>query len=160
MSSISKGSFFERLSSLITRVTGSVGALVCALLIIGLWLVTGPIFNYSQKWQLTINTITSIITFLMVFIIQKAQNKDALAIQLKLNELIAAHDVASNMLVNAEDMSEEELKVMQKYYSRLAEHNKRLAERNKKEGGPNQKRQEPISMDDINVIASKKGKSK
>ena len=64
------------------------------------------------------------------------------------------------MLVNAEDMSEEELKVMQKYYSRLAEHNKRLAERNKKEGGPNQKRQEPISMDDINVIASKKGKSK
>jgi low affinity Fe/Cu permease len=87
------------------------------------WLLPGPCrarFYYSENWQLVINTGTTIITFLMVFLIQKAQNKDSLAIQLKLNELVAAHEFASNRLVNVENMSEEDLKVIQKFYSSLS----------------------------------------
>lgn len=80
----------------------------------------GPILNYSEQWQLVINTGTTIITFLMVFLIQKSKNKDALAIQLKLNELVAAHELASNRLVDIENMTEEELKTIQKYYSKLS----------------------------------------
>src|ERR1700740_3714675 len=86
-----------------------------------IWGVTGPFFHYSETWQLVINTGTTIITFLMVFLIQKAQNKDSLAIQLKLNELVAAHEYASNRLVNVEDMTEEELKVIRKYYHKLSD---------------------------------------
>ena len=80
----------------------------------------GPILDYSEQWQLVINTGTTIITFLMVFLIQKSQNKDALAIQLKLNELVAAHELASNRLVDVENMTEEELKIIQKYYAKLS----------------------------------------
>lgn len=80
----------------------------------------GPILNYSEQWQLVINTGTTIITFLMVFLIQKSKNKDTLAIQLKLNELVAAHELASNRLVDIENMTEEELKTIQKYYSKLS----------------------------------------
>ncbi len=113
--------FFERFSSRVTRVTGSTAAFIVALLLVICWAVTGPVFHYSETWQLVINTGTTIITFLMVFLIQKAQNKDSLAIQLKLNELIAAHHYASNRLVNAENMTDEEMKVIQKYYSRLSQ---------------------------------------
>ncbi len=81
----------------------------------------GPVFDYSNTWQLVINTSTTIITFLMVFLIQKSQNKDSLAIQLKLNELVAAHEFASNRLVAVEDMTEDELMVIKKYYSKLNE---------------------------------------
>jgi low affinity Fe/Cu permease len=84
------------------------------------WAAFGPVFQYSENWQLVINTGTTIITFLMVFLIQKAQNKDSLAIQLKLNELVAAHEFASNRLVNIENMSEDDLKVIQKYYASLS----------------------------------------
>ena len=89
-----------------------------------IWGVTGPLFHYSETWQLVINTGTTIITFLMVFLIQKSQNKDSLAIQLKLNELVAAHEFASNRLVNVENMTEEELLVIQKYYAKLSEFSK------------------------------------
>jgi low affinity Fe/Cu permease len=82
--------------------------------------LTGPVFHYSENWQLVINTGTTIITFLMVFLIQKSQNKDSLAIQLKLNELIAAHEFASNRLVNVENMTEDEMMVIQKYYAQLS----------------------------------------
>ncbi|MGH2565071.1 MAG: low affinity iron permease family protein, partial [Ginsengibacter sp.] len=84
-----------------------------------LWAAFGPVFHYSENWQMVINTGTTIITFLMVFLIQKAQNKESLAVQLKLNELVAAHEFASNRLVDVENMTEDELKVIQKYYSRL-----------------------------------------
>src|SRR5260370_4164614 len=100
--------------------TGSTGAFIVALLGVLIWLVTGPMFNYSENWQLVINTGTTIITVLMVFLIQKSENKDSLAIQLKLNELVAAHEFASNRLVNVENMTEDELKVIQKYYSNLS----------------------------------------
>jgi len=79
----------------------------------------GPVFHYSENWQLVINTGTTIITFLMVFLIQKSQNKESVAVQLKLNELVAAHEFASNRLVDVENMTEEELKIIQKYYSQL-----------------------------------------
>jgi low affinity Fe/Cu permease len=110
----------ERFATTVTRVTGSTSAFIIAFVLVLIWGATGPIFHYSENWQLVINTGTTIITFLMVFLIQKAQNKDSLAIQLKLNELVAAHEFASNRLVNVESMSEEELKVIQKYYSQLS----------------------------------------
>jgi low affinity Fe/Cu permease len=112
--------FVERFAAWITTKTGSTPAFIIALLLVVLWGATGPIFHYSETWQLVINTGTTIITFLMVFLIQKTQNKDSLAIQLKLNELIAAHEFASNRLVNVEGMTEEELKVIQKYYTQLS----------------------------------------
>lgn len=109
----------ERLAARITKAAGSTAAFIIAFLLILAWGITGPVFHYSAEWQLVINTGTTIITFLMVFLIQKAQNKDSLAIQLKLNELVAAHEFASNRLVNVENMSEDELKVIQKYYAQL-----------------------------------------
>lgn len=115
-----KKNIFETLASKTTQVTGSTAAFFLALLVVIVWLATGPLFNYSDTWQLVINTGTTIVTFLMVFLIQKSQNKDALAIQLKLNELVAAHELASNRLVSVEDMTEDELRILQKYYSKLA----------------------------------------
>ena len=110
----------ERFAGQVMRATGSTSAFIAALVIVIAWAVSGPFFHYSETWQLVINTGTTIITFLMVFLIQKAQNKDSLAIQLKLDELVAAHEFASNRLVNVENMSEEDLKVIQKYYSNLS----------------------------------------
>lgn len=116
----SKPLFFEKFARTITKFSGSSSAIIIAFLIVLAWLITGPAANFSEQWQLIINTGTTIITFLMVFLIQKSQNKDALAIQLKLNELIAASDLASNRLVDIESMTEEELKVIQKYYKQLS----------------------------------------
>ena len=113
-------SLTERFAVSVTKATGSTGAFILAFVLVLIWAVSGPFFHYSENWQLVINTGTTIITFLMVFLIQKAQNKDSLAIQLKLNELVAAHEFASNRLVNVENMSEEDLKVIQKYYSGLS----------------------------------------
>ena len=113
-------SFSERFATGVTKATGSTGAFIFAFVLVIAWALSGPFFHYSENWQLVINTGTTIITFLMVFLIQKAQNKDSLAIQLKLNELVAAHEFASNRLVNVENMSEEDLKVIQKFYSSLS----------------------------------------
>ncbi len=111
---------FEKMASIVTKVCGSTSTFVIALCIIIAWLISGPLFHYSDTWQLIINTSTTIITFLMVFLIQRSQNKDSLAIHLKLNELIAAHEYASNRLVSVEDISEEELKVLQIFFKELA----------------------------------------
>ena len=113
-------SLFERFANGATRFTGSSPAFLGALAIVILWGCTGPIFGYSETWQLVINTGTTIITFLMVFLIQKAQNKDGKAIQLKLNELIAAHERASNRMVDIEDLTETELDQLHKFYVTLA----------------------------------------
>ncbi|MCE3294589.1 MAG: low affinity iron permease family protein [Crocinitomicaceae bacterium] len=118
-------SFFERFSSTVTRATGSTTAFSLALLSIVIWLVSGPIFDFSDTWQLVINTGTTIITFLMVFLIQRTQNKDSLAIHMKLNELIASHEIASNRMVGVEDISEEELIVLRKFYTQLAKMSKK-----------------------------------
>jgi len=120
-----KTSFFEDFSQKVTRATGSTPAFIIAFAIVLIWAVTGPFFHYSETWQLVINTGTTIITFLMVFLIQKTQNKDSMAIQLKLNELIASHEFSSNRLVNIENISEDELKVIQKFYAQLSEASKK-----------------------------------
>lgn len=117
----SQKNLFENMATKITCWTGSSVAFGIALGIVITWLVTGPVFNYSDTWQLVINTGTTIITFLMVFLIQKSQNKDSKAIQLKLNELIAASRFASNVMVDIEDLSEEELDHLRKFYKRLSD---------------------------------------
>ncbi|MGZ7081401.1 MAG: low affinity iron permease family protein [Thermoanaerobaculia bacterium] len=111
----------SRFASWATEWTGSTAAFLCAVAVIIVWIITGPIFHYSDTWQLVINTSTTIVTFLMVFLIQRAQNKDTLALQLKLNELVAAVEGASNRLISVEDLSEEELRVLHIHYKRLAE---------------------------------------
>ncbi len=88
------------------------------------WAITGPIFKFSDTWQLVINTGTTIVTFLMVFIIQKTQNKDSKSIQLKLNELIACTKTASNRLIDVESLSEDELNTLHNFYSKLAQDTK------------------------------------
>lgn len=116
----SKSNWFETFALRATRATGSNTAFVIACVLILTWVVSGPVFHYSQTWQLVINTGTTIVTFLMVFLIQKTQNKDAIAIQIKLNELVAASDKASNRILSVEDLSEEELILLNEYYTRLA----------------------------------------
>lgn len=111
----------ERLSYQATKATGTSLAFMLALATVIIWLLTGPIFNYSDTWQLVINTGTTIVTFLMVFLIQRAQNKDALAIHLKLNEIVAAMQGASNRLIDVEDLSEAEIQALHVYYRRLIE---------------------------------------
>jgi low affinity Fe/Cu permease len=111
---------FQKIASAVTKATGSSTAFLIAVAIIVIWGITGPIFHFSDTWQLVINTGTTIITFLMVFIIQQSQNKDSLAMQLKLNELIACNENASNRLVVVEDLTQEELEVLKKFYIRLS----------------------------------------
>lgn len=111
---------FQHIAASITKITGSASAFIVALIVIIVWGVTGPVFHYSDTWQLVINTGTTIVTFLMVFVIQQTQNKDGLALQLKLNELIAANEKASNRLIVVEDLTQEELEVLKKFYVRLA----------------------------------------
>jgi low affinity Fe/Cu permease len=110
----------ERFSKAITQFTGSSTAFGLALAIIVVWGITGPLFGFSDTWQLVINTGTTIVTFLMVFLIQRSQNKDSLAIHLKLNELVAAMQGASNRLIDAEALSEKELDTLQRHYGELA----------------------------------------
>lgn len=112
---------FDKFSSKITKAAGSPAAFTGAIMVVLLWGVLGPVFNYSNTWQLVINTGTTIITFLIVFVIQQSQNKDTTAIQLKLNELIASSDTASNHLIDIEDLTEEDLNVLKKFYINLSD---------------------------------------
>ncbi|HWA07580.1 MAG TPA: low affinity iron permease family protein [Ignavibacteria bacterium] len=115
-----KNDLFEELSIMLTRFTGSTPAFILSLSLVAAWALSGPLFSFSETWQLVINTGTTIITFLMVFLIQRTQNKDSMAIQLKLNELIASSAGASNRMVEIEDISEAELEILKKHYSKLA----------------------------------------
>jgi low affinity Fe/Cu permease len=112
--------FFERFANRMTTFTGSSIAFILAVAVVMIWAVSGPFFNFSETWQLVINTGTTIITFLMVFLIQKAQNKDSKAIHLKLNELIASLEGTSNRVVDAEDLSEQELDQLHDFYVKLS----------------------------------------
>jgi len=114
------GLWFEGFSRTITRWTGSTNAFGVALGVIVVWALLGPVFRYSDTWQLVINTGTTIVTFLMVFLIQRAQNKDSLAVHLKLNEIVAAMNGASNRLVDVESLSEKELAALHRFYRELA----------------------------------------
>ena len=111
----------EAFSQKAAAYSGRSWAFVLALMVIIVWALSGPLFDFSDTWQLVINTGTTIVTFLMVFLIQRSQNKETQAIHLKLNELVAALRGASNRLVDVEDLSEEELKTLHEHYRRLAE---------------------------------------
>ena len=113
------GQMLERLSRKATEATGTSTAFIFALLVIIVWIVTGPLFHFSDTWQLVINTGTTIVTFLMVFLIQRSQNKDALAIHLKLNEIVAALEGASNRLIDVEDLTEAEINTLHSHYQEL-----------------------------------------
>jgi low affinity Fe/Cu permease len=110
-----------RLAAAVTRWAGSSWGFGLALATVLVWLVSGPLFGWSDTWQLVINTGTTIVTFLMVFLIQRTQNKEGLAIHLKLNELIAAVQGASSRLIDIEDLSEQELKTLHAHYRRLVD---------------------------------------
>ncbi len=118
--STDNSNFFEKFSNWATNATGSPAAFIIAVALILVWAISGPFFNFSETWQLVINTGTTIVTFLMVFLIQKGQNKDSKAIQIKLNELIAAHEKASNRIVDIEDLTEKELDKLHRYYQKLS----------------------------------------
>lgn len=111
---------FDAFASLVTRWAGSPAAFCLAVATIVAWVVTGPLFHYSDGWQLVINTGTTIVTFLMVFLIQQSQNKDSVAVHLKLNELLASHRAADNHLIGIEDATEEELRRLAAAYLRLS----------------------------------------
>jgi low affinity Fe/Cu permease len=114
-------SVFEKIAHFASVFSGSTYAFLGALSIILLWIFSGPYFDFSDTWQLVINTGTTIVTFLMVFLIQRTQNKDSKAIHLKLNELVAALDGPSNRLIDAERLTEDELEILSSYYRTLAD---------------------------------------
>jgi low affinity Fe/Cu permease len=114
------GERIERFSKAVTWWTGTSMAFAIALTVIVSWAILGPVFHYSNTWQLVINTGTTIITFLMVFLIQRTQNKDSLALHLKLNEIVAAIQGASNRLIDIESLSEVELVALHRHYAELA----------------------------------------
>jgi low affinity Fe/Cu permease len=116
-----KKNLFEKFANWATNATGSSAAFIIAIVVIVVWAITGPVFKYSDTWQLVINTGTTIVTFLMVFLIQKTQNKDSKAIHLKLNELLASHQGASNRMVDIEDLSEIELDHLHRFYVQLSD---------------------------------------
>ncbi len=112
--------FLERFSKLATEWAGSSLAFGVAVSIIVVWIVTGPLFGFSDTWQLVINTGTTVVTFLMVFLIQRAQNKESKVVQLKLSEIVAALQGASNRLIDVEGLSEQDLEVLHRHYKALA----------------------------------------
>ena len=111
----------ERFSLQATKATGTSMSFILALSVIIVWGFTGPLFHFSDTWQLVINTGTTIVTFLMVFLIQRTQNKDAQAIHLKLNEIVAALEGASNRLIDVEDLTEEEIGTLHRHYQKLVQ---------------------------------------
>jgi len=119
-------SAFDRFASAVTRWAGTPTAFSLAVAVVAIWALVGPLFKFSQGWQLVINTGTTIVTFLMVFLIQQSQNKDSVALHLKLNELLASHRNASNRLIGIEDLDEQDLRDVATFYARLAERAKQM----------------------------------
>jgi len=113
------GDLLEQFALKATQASGTSMAFIVALAVIIVWAITGPLFHFSDTWQLVINTGTTIVTFLMVFLIQRSQNKDSLAIHLKLNEIVAALEGASNRLIDVEDLTEAEIRTLHKHYQKL-----------------------------------------
>jgi Predicted small integral membrane protein len=124
-----KQSLFTRFSKATATMTGKPATFMLAVAIIIVWAVTGPIFGFSDTWQLVINTGTTIITFLMVFLIQNTQNRDTMAVQLKLDELISAIKEAHNEIINVEDLNDKELEQKHNEMIDLAEHAKKDVEK-------------------------------
>ena len=121
--------FFTRLAKGTSRLAGRPGTFALVVLLVLAWAVSGPLFDYSDTWQLTINTLTTIVTFLMVFLIQATQNRDAEAIQIKLDELLRAQQGAHNALLDLEELEEKDLIALRASYLRLAEEARRKLEK-------------------------------
>ena len=135
MKSAKTTSRFTTFAKRTARATGHPAAFVTAVLIIVLWAATGPIFRFSDTWQLVINTGTTIITFLMVFLIQNTQNRDSEAMQVKLDELIRALEGAHNALLNLEDLDDKELDRIRANYAALAESARETLRRGERDTG-------------------------
>jgi low affinity Fe/Cu permease len=131
-----KPSWFARFAQYVSHVTGRPLAFLLALAAIVAWGLTGPLFGYTDTWQLVINTATTIITFLMVFVIQNTQNRDTIAMQIKLDELIKVTRQASNTLLNLEELDDRELEDLRKEYERLAEEIPRHLEQRRAKHAP------------------------
>jgi low affinity Fe/Cu permease len=138
------GERFNRISNKVSEITGNVTTFAIAVLVILVWAITGPLFKFSETWQLVINTGTTIITFLMVFLIQNTQNRDAKAVHLKLDELIRAMKEADNDLIRAEDETDAELRDLKDEYAKLVEHHTRVKKELLRLGG----RDEGVSDED------------
>ena len=126
MPSLTEG--FDRLAHWTARHAGRASTFALALAIIVLWGVSGPLFRWSDTWQLIINTGTTIVTFLMVFLIQNTQNRDTAALQLKLDELIRVNEKARNRLLRLEELTEEEMEHIRRTFTRLAKESPPLTE--------------------------------
>lgn len=124
-----KGDWFHRFASKVSEFAGAPTSFALAVGVIIVWAVTGPLFKFSDTWQLVINTSTTIVTFLMVFLIQNTQNRDAKAMHLKLDELIFHMKGARNTLIDLEDMSEDELKALHEEFHKLRDVNEELHDR-------------------------------
>ena len=120
MTPAKSSSWFTRLAKSTAHLTGRPGTFMCAVLVIVVWVVTGPIFHWSDTWQLIVNTGTTIITFLMVFLIQSTQNRDSVALQVKLDELLRISTGAHNVLMDLEELEEDELERIRRVYTQLA----------------------------------------
>jgi len=131
MSGRSKIFFFEKTAEKTSKFSGSTAAFIIAFSTIIIWGLTGPLFSFSDTWQLVINTGTTIITFLMVFLIQRSQNKDSIAMHLKLNEIVASLPDASNRLISVEDLNEQDLEILRNYYELLSQRTKKEENLNK-----------------------------
>jgi low affinity Fe/Cu permease len=128
-------SWYSRCAKATARTTGRPATFLLMVLLVAVWAICGPIFHYSDTWQLTINTGTTIVTFLMVFLIQATQNRDADAIQIKLDEIIRALDTAHNSLLDLEEMEEDELLRVREHYLELAERARAAAKRGQPDTG-------------------------
>jgi low affinity Fe/Cu permease len=159
-----KGGWLERMSRAATEWTGTSLALALALGTVVVWALTGPIFDYSNTWQLVINTGTTIVTFLMVFLIQRAQNKDSAAVHLKLNELVASLPWASNRLISAEELTEDEVRVLRAHFQTLVELAKQEADLQSshsiEEAQADHERKRMSRAKDVKGAASRKGKKR
>jgi low affinity Fe/Cu permease len=127
--------WFAWFACTIAHLSGKPGAFLVAVALVVIWALTGPIFNYSDTWQLVINTSTTIVTFLMVFLIQNTQNRDTMALQIKLAELIIVMQGAQNRIATAEDLSDEELERLHREYRERAAHTLHSLEKRRSEKG-------------------------
>jgi low affinity Fe/Cu permease len=135
MTPAKSASWFTRMTKRTARISGQPGTFVLALFVILGWAVSGPLFNWSNTWQLVVNTGTTIITFLMVFLIQSTQNRDAIAVQVKLDELLRITAGAHNVLIDLEELDEAELERIRKVYAKLAQDARRGADAGRSDEG-------------------------